>query len=81
MKFLKQVVITIRAILGWPFILVGFAFFMVGEFVTGRIVTYRADDVKNELLAAWQGEERTKQILFARNRSGNGFRKISKKRK
>lgn len=81
MKFIKQVVITVRAILGWPFILVGFLFFIVGEFLTGRIVTYRANDVKNELLAAWEGEERVKQILFNRSRRGNGFRKASKKRK
>ena len=57
MKIIKQIVITIRAILGWPFILIGFGFFIVGEFITGRIVTYRADDVKNELLMEWEAKE------------------------
>ncbi len=80
MKLLKHIIITIRAILGWPFILIGFPFFMIGEFITGRIVTYRANDVKNTLLAEWDANEKAKQFMFAQQ-NRRGFRKKSNKRK
>ena len=71
MKLLKHIIITIRAILGWPFILIGFPFFMIGEFITGRVVTYRAGDVKNQLLAEWEAQEKAKRFMFSQqNRKG-----------
>jgi len=44
---------------------------MIGEFITGRVVTYRAGDVKNQLLAEWEAQEKAKRFMFSQqNRKG-----------
>jgi hypothetical protein len=70
---MKKIIKVVRKIISFPFLVIGYLSFRITEVLSGEMMTYRAQEVKNWLLAEWQ-----MQNIPGR---GSNFSKSKKRRK